>query len=235
MQEEVSRYEKRYRGRELPGFVSYKTFESIVQQYLERLVEPALAMMRRASELVGDSFLRASKDSFGQFANLHQVVQNKIREIRGQQEAGADTVIRLQFRMERQVYCGDQVYGLALGRAREEGQLKAGPPPAQLLPAAARDSTPTSSFSEIGVHLNAYFLETSKRLANQIPLIVSCFVLRDSGDCLQRATLQVLREKEHYGWLLQEQSEVAARREQLKQKIFRLSQAYQALDGFSRG
>lgn len=45
--EEVSVYEKQYRGKELLGFVNYKTFETIVHQYIEQLVEPALTMLRK--------------------------------------------------------------------------------------------------------------------------------------------------------------------------------------------
>lgn len=47
MSQEVSKYEKQYRGKELSGFVSYKTFETIVQQYIEQLVDPALVMLQK--------------------------------------------------------------------------------------------------------------------------------------------------------------------------------------------
>lgn len=46
--EEVSKYDKQYRGKELVGFVNYKTFETIVQQYMEQLVDPALDMLQKA-------------------------------------------------------------------------------------------------------------------------------------------------------------------------------------------
>lgn len=46
--QEISKYEKQYRGKELPGFVNYKTFEIIVQQYLQQLVDPALEMLQKA-------------------------------------------------------------------------------------------------------------------------------------------------------------------------------------------
>lgn len=46
--EEVSKYENQYRGKELLGFVNYKTFETIVQQYIQQLVEPALSMLQKA-------------------------------------------------------------------------------------------------------------------------------------------------------------------------------------------
>lgn len=46
--EKVSIYEKQYRGKELLGFVNYKTFQTIVHQYLEQLVDPALALLQKA-------------------------------------------------------------------------------------------------------------------------------------------------------------------------------------------
>lgn len=46
--QEISKYEKQYRGKELLGFVNYKTFEIIVRQYLEALVDPALEMLQKA-------------------------------------------------------------------------------------------------------------------------------------------------------------------------------------------
>lgn len=53
--EEVSKYDRQYRGKELMGFVSYKTFESIVRQYLEELVDPALGMLQT---VVGEDLCR---------------------------------------------------------------------------------------------------------------------------------------------------------------------------------
>lgn len=89
-----------------------------------------------------------------------------------------------------------------------------------------------SSIVEIGVHLNAYFTETSKRLANQIPFIIQYFMLQENGDKVQKAMMQLLQETQHYSWLLQEQSDTATKRKFLKEKIFRLTQAQQALYEF---
>lgn len=47
IREEVSKYEKQYRGKELLGFVNYKTFQAIVQQYMDHLVGPALDMLQK--------------------------------------------------------------------------------------------------------------------------------------------------------------------------------------------
>lgn len=47
LNEEVSKYEKKYRGKELLGFVNYKTFETVVKHYLGQLIDPALKMLQK--------------------------------------------------------------------------------------------------------------------------------------------------------------------------------------------
>ena len=41
----IVEFENRHRGRELPGFVNYKTFENLVREQLRTLEEPALDML----------------------------------------------------------------------------------------------------------------------------------------------------------------------------------------------
>lgn len=41
----ITEFENQHRGRELPGFVNYKTFENLVRQQLKTLEEPALDML----------------------------------------------------------------------------------------------------------------------------------------------------------------------------------------------
>lgn len=46
MKEEVWSFENQYRGRELPGFINYKTFEAIVKQQIMSLKSPAIMMLK---------------------------------------------------------------------------------------------------------------------------------------------------------------------------------------------
>lgn len=147
----------------------------------------------------------------------------------------AENLIRLQFRMEQLVYCQDQIYSSVLRKVRNEvfNPLEKPLQNPSLKSSFSNDESSVSSITEIGVHLNAYFLETSNRLANQIPFIIQYFVLQENGDHLGKAMMQILQEKEHYSWLLQEQSETANKRRFLKEKIYRLTQARRALCKFS--
>ena len=49
---EVSNYEKTYRGRELPGFINYKTFEVMVKDQIKQLEEPAVKKLKEISGIV---------------------------------------------------------------------------------------------------------------------------------------------------------------------------------------
>uniref|UniRef100_A0A452SR23 Interferon-induced GTP-binding protein Mx2 n=1 Tax=Ursus americanus TaxID=9643 RepID=A0A452SR23_URSAM len=231
---EVSIYEKQYRGKELLGFVNYKTFETIVHQYLEQLVDPALAVLLKAVEIVWETFANTAKKHFSEFSNLNQTAQNKIEGIKTKQAETAENLIRLQFRMEQLVYCQDEIYREVLNQVRKEffnpvGTSLKDP---ELKLSFSKDQSSMSSITEIGTHLNAYFWETSKRLANQIPFIIQYFVLQENGSCLQKAMMQILQDREHYSWLLQEQSDTSTKRRFLKEKIYRLTQARHALYNF---
>lgn len=46
LREEVQEYVKARRGKELPGFVNYRTFENIVKKHIEELEEPALKLLK---------------------------------------------------------------------------------------------------------------------------------------------------------------------------------------------
>ncbi|XP_032721191.1 interferon-induced GTP-binding protein Mx2-like [Lontra canadensis] len=232
--EKVSIYEKQYRGKELLGFVNYKTFQTIVHQYLEQLVDPALSLLQKAVEIVRQTFSDTAKKHFSGFSNLNQRAQNKIEDLKTRQAEIAENLIRLQFRMEQLVYCQDEIYSVVLNQVRKEVFNPVGKPMQdhELKLPFSKDTSSMSSITEIGVHLNAYFWETSKRLANQIPFIIQYFILQENGSCLQKAMMQVLQERENYSWLLQEQSDTTAKRRFLKEKIYRLSQAQRTLYNF---
>lgn len=50
IEKEVESYEEKYRGRELPGFINYKTFEVMVKERIRQLEEPAV---KRLKEIAG--------------------------------------------------------------------------------------------------------------------------------------------------------------------------------------
>ncbi|XP_006870920.1 PREDICTED: interferon-induced GTP-binding protein Mx2 [Chrysochloris asiatica] len=236
IQEEVTKYDNQFRGKELPEFVNYKTFETIVRQYIQQLVDPALDILQKIIDIIHQAFTDTAKNHFAEFSNLNQTAQSLIEDIKAKQAETAENLIKLQFRMEQMVFCQDQIYSGILKKVREEMSNSMAK---QLQFFQVKNSksvdcptSSTSSINEMGVHLNAYFMGTSVRLANQIPIIIQYFLLQENGDCLQTSMMQVLQGKDHYIWLLQEQAETATKRLFLKERIYRLTQARRKLSGF---
>lgn len=64
---EVWAFEKQYRGRELPGFVNYKTFENIIRRQIKTLEEPAIEMLHTVTEIVRAAFTSVSEKNFLSF------------------------------------------------------------------------------------------------------------------------------------------------------------------------
>nr|XP_008178091.1 interferon-induced GTP-binding protein Mx1-like [Chrysemys picta bellii] len=228
IQHEVWRFEEQYRGRELPGFVSYKAFETIVRQQIMALEEPAIEILKKVIELVRKSFTEVAKDHFEDFHNLNRAAKDKIEDIKDKQAEEAETMIRVQFKMEQLVYCQDNVYSQDLKVIREETPKEAanGLNPASL--SFNFGTVPTQNHSaimEMGYHLAAYFNSAGKRLSSQIPLIIQFYILQDFGDKLQNSMLQLLQEREKLSFFLQEQKDAADQRHFLSGRIHRLTQA----------
>ncbi|XP_067401323.1 interferon-induced GTP-binding protein Mx1-like isoform X2 [Emydura macquarii macquarii] len=78
MKEEVWSFENQYRGRELPGFINYKTFEAIVKQQIMSLKSPAITMLKTVTELVRETFTEIASQHFGNFFYLFRTAKTEI-------------------------------------------------------------------------------------------------------------------------------------------------------------
>ncbi|EMP31450.1 Interferon-induced GTP-binding protein Mx1 [Chelonia mydas] len=167
---------------------------------------------------------------------LFFLIDDKIEDIRDKQAQEAETMIRVQFKMEQLVYCQDNVYSQDLKVIREETPKEAAN---SLKPASSVfnfGTVPTqnhSAIKEMAYHLEAYFSSAGKRLSSQIPLIIQFYILQDFGDKLQNSILQLLQEKEKLNFFLQERKDTADRRQFLSGRIDRLTQARLCLIKFS--
>uniref|UniRef100_A0A8C2RT01 Interferon-induced GTP-binding protein Mx1 n=1 Tax=Capra hircus TaxID=9925 RepID=A0A8C2RT01_CAPHI len=193
IRKEIKQFENRYRGRELPGFVNYKTFEIIIKKQVIVLEEPAVDMLHTVTDIIRNTFTEVSGKHFSEFFNLHRTAKSKIEDIRLEQENEAEKSIRLHFQMEQLVYCQDQVYRRALQQVREkeaeEEKKKQSNHYYQ-----SEDSEPSTA--EIFQHLMAYHQEVSTRISSHIPLIIQFFVLRTYGEQLKKSMLQLLQDKD---------------------------------------
>ncbi|KFP26650.1 Interferon-induced GTP-binding protein Mx, partial [Colius striatus] len=227
----VWKYEDQYRGREFPGFINYKTFEDIIKEQIIELEEPAVEILNHVIQLVEDKFMELTKRHFIDFHNLHEVVMNKIEEIREKQAEVAERYIRTQFKMERIVYCQDEHYINDLNFAKAENAFKDGNGKAGRVGSVSNQDP--SFVQEMVCHTKAYFNGASKRLSNQIPLIILSSAFHDFGDNLQISMLHLLQEKDKLSHLLQEDSEAAKQRKYLSERVTRLTKACQHLREFT--
>lgn len=63
IEKEVEEYEATYRGRELPGFINYKTFETMVKDQIKQLEEPAVKKLKD----VGGKWLHEFQEQLSPF------------------------------------------------------------------------------------------------------------------------------------------------------------------------
>lgn len=107
---EESQFERMYRGRELPLFVSYSTFESIIQKQIKQLEEPAIQKLKEVSEVVRKELFELAQNSFVGFPNLINTAKMNIETIMKEREEEAKSILGMQFKMEMVVYTQDSKY-----------------------------------------------------------------------------------------------------------------------------
>ncbi|XP_027743199.1 interferon-induced GTP-binding protein Mx-like [Empidonax traillii] len=219
----ANKYEDQYRGREFPGFTNYRTFEDIIKEQVLELEEPAVEILKNVIQLVEEKFMDIVNRNFANFHNLSRAAKMRIEDIKEKQAAEAERHVRTQFKMEKIVYCQDDLYLHDLNAVRANMPQNIFQAPKEEL----------SFVQEMVSHTKAYFSGASKRLSNQIPLIILSSVLHDFGENIQSTMLHLLQDKDKLNLLLEEDSEAAKHRNYLSQRVDRLTKACQYLRDFS--
>ncbi|KAM4612489.1 interferon-induced GTP-binding protein Mx3-like isoform 1-T2 [Polymixia lowei] len=243
IQEELAEYEEMYRGRELPGFINYKTFEVMVKDQIKQLEEPAVKKLKDIGDAARKVFIQLAQTSFTGFPNLVKTAKSKIETIKQEKESIAESMLRTQFKMEMIVYTQDSMYSSSLSqRKREEeeedilsnsddnNERKSLTFPAVKSIVYSTDNHAT--LQEMMLHLKSYYHIASQRLADQIPLVIRYLMLQESATQLQREMLQMLQDKENVEFLLKEDCDIGSKRATLKNRLSRLTQARSYLVGF---
>ncbi|XP_072542457.1 interferon-induced GTP-binding protein Mx-like isoform X2 [Salminus brasiliensis] len=221
LRDEVEEYTRIRRGKELPGFINYRTFENIVRKHVEELEEPALKLLRDITDIVHSSLNDIANPNFEAYPNLLRAAKEPIEDLREQEYEKAKERVRAQFKMERMVYSQDGLYSWKLEAVKMKPET-ARPFLTKVISADVR---------EMAQHLRAYFSITSDRLANQVPLIVQYHVLHQYIAQLQTAMLAIIGEKDAVK-LIQEDSDLARRRVLARERLERLRRARQVLSKF---
>ncbi|XP_073526938.1 interferon-induced GTP-binding protein Mx-like [Phyllobates terribilis] len=226
LKEEIEEFEKFHRGRELPGFINYKTFEAIVKEKIGNLEDPAKEVLKTVTDIVGKSFSEIALTHFQNFINFSKVTKTKIENLRQSREDAAESFIKTQFLMEKMVYSQDKCY-----RNELETLIKNSAPPNNPQQFQQRQVVDLlqCSVKEMAHHVEVYFKGAADRLANQIPLIIQFYILQEYGKQLQKEMLQLLQEREEHETLLQESKNLTSTRNFLKQRFQRLTEAHKIL------
>ncbi|KAK2867237.1 hypothetical protein Q8A67_025354 [Cirrhinus molitorella] len=214
----LKEFAQNYRGRELLGFSNYRGFESALQGHVAKLKYPAIDLLRNIRDIILRQFRDVSYKCFHNYPVLQNITENKINNIQSSQEAKAEQRISEQFEMENMIYTQDPIYLKVLNEISDE--------------TFSEDHLPIfdikSKYSEM---LQAYYEIVVQRMADQLPMMISFFMLKETAQLLSFDMLSLL-DGANVSELLFEDSEVGTRRRDLHARLDRLTAAYEALSGF---
>ncbi|KAI5616072.1 interferon-induced GTP-binding protein MxA [Silurus asotus] len=225
IEKELQVYEEKYRGRELPGFLNFKTFEVFLKEQIKLLEEPAIRKMEEIADVVRKQFIQLAHSNFPNFPNLLKMAKTKIENIRQIKGSEAESMLRTQFKMELMIYTQDSMYkdNLQLLKIKEEEEERknfgvARPPSKGLYDHSDNEAT----LEELACHLRSYYSLVGKRLADQVPLVIRYVVLQESAAQLQREMIQLIQDKNNMDDLLKEDNEMTSKRNNVKSRYERL-------------
>uniref|UniRef100_A0A673FK23 Interferon-induced GTP-binding protein Mx n=1 Tax=Sinocyclocheilus rhinocerous TaxID=307959 RepID=A0A673FK23_9TELE len=223
IEKQVGNYEAKYRGRELPGFINYKTFEGLVREQIKLLEDPCCFLSFKSISTV--------------FNNFQVVAITKIEAIKQDKESQAESMLRTQFKMELIVYSQDGTYSQSLQDAKEmleeeEDESSHRKPKKFNFVSVDICTGSRATLREMKLHLESYYKIASKRLADQIPMVIRYLLLQEAALELQRNMLQLLQNKDDVDNLLKEDFDIGQKRESLLSRQDRLMNARSILFTF---
>ncbi|KAK7916732.1 hypothetical protein WMY93_012493 [Mugilogobius chulae] len=214
IQREKEIYENMYRGKELPGFIDYKTFEAIVKDQIKQLEEPAINTLRNAGDSIKKVFLQLAQCSFAGFPNLLRIAKSHIELLGQNMETIAEAMLRTQFKMEMVVFTQDKTYRKILKPEYDR----------HIENKWFRNIMDHNTFiRELLLHITTYYQIASQRLADQIPIVIRYQMLQELASELQKHMLQILQEKDQIESLLKE-DQTLARKELICKVVTNVSQ-----------
>uniref|UniRef100_A0A4W3IHE0 Interferon-induced GTP-binding protein Mx-like n=1 Tax=Callorhinchus milii TaxID=7868 RepID=A0A4W3IHE0_CALMI len=219
LRDEIEEYDNLHRGQELPGFVNYKTFESIMKDEIFKLEEPAIQKLKIIAG--GCSALH-----FAAFSNLLRASKIKIEDYKQEQEIKAECLLRTHFRIESVVYSQDTIYSQTLTTTKDRISQENHKVIFFSMPKL------NASVEEMSSHLQTYYKIASNRMADQVPLIIRYYILKEFSEKLRAGMLELLQERDKITVYLYENADTKRKRESLKKQLDRLKRARQELNRF---
>uniref|UniRef100_A0A8C4NGY2 Uncharacterized protein n=1 Tax=Eptatretus burgeri TaxID=7764 RepID=A0A8C4NGY2_EPTBU len=238
---EVEMFMKENTGRELPGFVSYRTFENLARNHVTMLESPALGILKEVADMVPRIADALADDNLGFFPELTKSVKVTLEELKEKQHEEAKTLIQKIFKMESEIYTQDVLYSNYLDNEEYEEPGQTSPnfshnmafvkqiPPH--LNVSKRDINSVKCKKDIEVmskHLTAYVKIAQNRLCDYIPMAIRHHLLHEFSAQLQ-LELALLIQERNVDELMEEDPEHAAHRKHLCAKAKRLEEARRIL------
>ncbi|XP_028302204.1 interferon-induced GTP-binding protein Mx-like isoform X2 [Gouania willdenowi] len=237
IEQEMEQYEEIYRGRELPGFINYKTFEIMMKEQIKQLEEPAVRRLKKVGDAVKNVLIQLAHACFAGFPNLLKATKAKIDAIKQKKEAFAESMLRTQFQMELLVYSQDRTYSSSFSERQKEENLVTADSASKIWsvfsqPSHVYKQDNHANLQSLRMHLKSYYKIASVRLADQIPLVIRYHMLQQSTIELQREMFQMFQDKSKVELLLKEDMEIGKKRDTLQSRQKRLMKARTKLAEF---
>ncbi|XP_064799945.1 interferon-induced GTP-binding protein Mx-like isoform X1 [Oncorhynchus masou masou] len=213
VQQVVDEYDQEHRGSELPGFSNYRVFQHVVQKLVAELKRPAMTTLQTIRDMVQKQFDHLSRESFKNYPYLHLVSKKNIETIQEKQSNIVKERIVEQFEMEMQVYTQDEIFNT---QSRKEG--------------TAEDKEQDTRSKYPGL-LRAYYEIVVQRLADQVPMMICYFILKQSAKIVCSEMLDLLH-RDDTDNILQEDSEIGQYRAKLQAQADRLLLANDKISSF---
>uniref|UniRef100_A0AAR2K4I6 Interferon-induced GTP-binding protein Mx n=1 Tax=Pygocentrus nattereri TaxID=42514 RepID=A0AAR2K4I6_PYGNA len=210
----VKEYDLKYRGRELPGFSDYNVFEMVVQRLVIQLKGPAIERLRVVRGTFTLTHYGLSQSLFfhtGFFANP---APGKLQQSKVEQR------ILEQFEMEQLVYTQDSIYFKTLNGTPGDGKT-----------ASEDNYAGLDSRTKYPEMLHSYYEIVVQRLADQVPMLIRYFMLKESAQLLCSEMLGLM-DGANVAEVLREESDVSRRRINMQNRMDRLTIAQEKLSNF---
>ncbi|XP_016086439.1 interferon-induced GTP-binding protein Mx3-like [Sinocyclocheilus grahami] len=204
-----------YRGMELPGFINYRMFQKILQDHVAKLKDPAMNLLNAIKDLIIKQFTDVVSECFQNYHVLQNTTKDKINNIQLTQLEKAEQRISEQFKMENRIYTQDPIFLKILSEITNETFSE------KELPVFDKQC----KYSQM---LEAYYEIVVQRMADQLPLMITFYMLQETAQLLTIDTIKLL-EKPDVHELLSEDSDVSKRRKDLRARLNRLTSATKAI------
>ncbi|XP_067235657.1 interferon-induced GTP-binding protein Mx2-like [Chanodichthys erythropterus] len=224
--EEKIAHKEEYRGRELPGFSNYKIFEDVLQKHVATLQKPAIDLLDTIKGIIIEQFTDVVNQCFQKYPVLLDITMDKIYNLQSNQQEKAEQRISEQFEMENMVYTQDPIHLNALNKITTEEMFLDTKDTfsEEQFPVFERKCT----YSEM---LQAYYEIVVQRMADQLPMMISLFMLKQTAHLLSTDMFSLL-DGADVSELLSETSDVSIRRRDLQARLDRLRIAQEKVSHF---